>query len=298
MPILIAAVVVVGCLCLLNLLLTFGVIRRLREHTSMLTGVGGSEPPPIGLAAGKPPGAFSAVATSGEEVSGAAGLEVVAFFSSWCSICPERVPPFVEYLSGHHIGAGERPGRRRRGQQHATLVPGPARAGSLARVEPTGGVIYVLQVQGLPQLLLDADERGGERTRTGSPPSRPCASPCGHPTACAARRTVMPGGRPRRRAAEAYHGGRGAGRGGGCLPPRAAFFTPRRYPARTAPAVARGGARRGRACWKCCHPLVRSGRSRAGPSSGSPQRSCSGARPACAGWRIPPSSTASTWPSA
>ena len=40
MPILIAAVVVVGCLCLLDLLLTFGVIRRLREHTSMLTAAG------------------------------------------------------------------------------------------------------------------------------------------------------------------------------------------------------------------------------------------------------------------
>ena len=50
MPILIAAVVVVGGLCLLDLLLTFGVIRRLREHTSMLTGAGG------GLRAGCRPG--------------------------------------------------------------------------------------------------------------------------------------------------------------------------------------------------------------------------------------------------
>ena len=159
MPILIAAVVVVGCLCLLDLLLTFGVIRRLREHTSMLTGAGGSEPPPIGLEAGKPPGAFSAVATSGEEVSGAAGLEVVAFFSSWCSICPERVPPFVEYLSRHHM---------RRDSVLAVVAADSSTPPSyldrlaevaLACVEPTGGEIATaFQVQGFPAFfLVDAD---------------------------------------------------------------------------------------------------------------------------------------------
>ena len=36
MPIVIAAVTIVGVLCVLDLLLTFGVIRRLREHTAML----------------------------------------------------------------------------------------------------------------------------------------------------------------------------------------------------------------------------------------------------------------------
>jgi hypothetical protein len=103
MPILTAVVVVVGGLCLLDLLLTFGVIRRLREHTSRLAGVR-VEPPLVGLAAGRTPGGFSAVTTFGEEVTGAAGLRVVAFFSSGCSTCPERVPPFLEYLSRHHIG--------------------------------------------------------------------------------------------------------------------------------------------------------------------------------------------------
>jgi len=38
MAILSAAIVVVGLLCLADLLLTFGVIRRLREHTEQLTG--------------------------------------------------------------------------------------------------------------------------------------------------------------------------------------------------------------------------------------------------------------------
>jgi hypothetical protein len=103
MPILIAAVVVVGGLCLLDLLLTFGVIRRLREHTNMLAAGRGADPP-VGLAAGMSPGAFTASTISGEVVTGTTGLRVVAFFSPWCKSCPERVPPFLEYLSSHRIG--------------------------------------------------------------------------------------------------------------------------------------------------------------------------------------------------
>ena len=103
MPVLIAAVVVVGGLCLLDLLLTFGVIRRLREHTSMLAARGETNPP-VGLAEGLSPGAFTASTISGEVVAGTTGLRVVAFFSPWCKSCPERVPPFLEYLSSHRIG--------------------------------------------------------------------------------------------------------------------------------------------------------------------------------------------------
>src|SRR5215469_2938250 len=102
MPILIAAVVAVGALCLLDLLLTFGVIRRLREHSNVLAGA--VDPGMIGVPPGEAPGAFSAVTTSGEEVTGTAGLRVVAFLSSSCSACPERVPPFTEYLARHRIG--------------------------------------------------------------------------------------------------------------------------------------------------------------------------------------------------
>lgn len=159
MPILIAAVVVVGGLCLLDLLLTFGVIRRLREHTSLLTGTRGSEPPPVGLAAGNAPGAFSAVTTFGEEVTGAVGLRVAAFFSSWCSTCPERVPPFVEYLSRHHIGRDSVLAVV--AADNSTPAPYLEQLAdvALACVEPTGGEIAkAFQVAGFPAFfLLDAD---------------------------------------------------------------------------------------------------------------------------------------------
>lgn len=102
MPILIAAVAIVGVLCLLDLLLTFGVIRRLREHTQMLTTLASPPPDAFGLPAGELPVAFSTVTTEGEAVTGPAGLALVAFFST-CSVCPERVSPFADYLHGQRV---------------------------------------------------------------------------------------------------------------------------------------------------------------------------------------------------
>ena len=128
MPVLIAAVVAAGGLCLLNLLMTFGVIRRLREHTAILAGIRGSEDM-FGLQAGQSPGAFSAVTIAGNTVSNATSLRMIAFLSSFCSVCPERVPPFVEYLSGHRIGPGQRADCGRRQHHRPPAVPGPARRG-------------------------------------------------------------------------------------------------------------------------------------------------------------------------
>lgn len=104
MALLAAIVIVVGVLCLLNLLLIFGVIRRLREHAEMIARAGSAGPAsPLGLRAGESPGSFSALTSDGEAVPGAAGLAVVAFFSTSCSMCPERVPPFTEYLGRHGV---------------------------------------------------------------------------------------------------------------------------------------------------------------------------------------------------
>lgn len=103
MPVLAAAVAIVGVLCLLNLLLTFGVIRRLREHTQLIANTRAAAPPLTSLVAGEQVDDFTAVATDGESLSGPAGLHVVGFFSSSCSACPERVEPFVNYLAAHRI---------------------------------------------------------------------------------------------------------------------------------------------------------------------------------------------------
>jgi hypothetical protein len=98
-----SAVALVGVLCLLNLLLMLGVIRRLREHGEMISRVGMTEMPVIGLTPGERVAAFSAVTTGGQSLTSESGLRVAAFFSSSCSICPERAAPFADYLSGHRV---------------------------------------------------------------------------------------------------------------------------------------------------------------------------------------------------
>lgn len=106
MPYLAVTVAVVGVLCVLNLLLTTGVIRRLREHTELLSTRGG-EPPYEIIAAGERPGEFAATDVDGlpvrrDDVEGSA---VVAFFSPDCPACTEGLPGFVEF-------AGRFPGGR------------------------------------------------------------------------------------------------------------------------------------------------------------------------------------------
>jgi len=106
MAILVAAIGLVGLLCLADLLLTFGVIRRLREHTEQLAGLRGQDAPVHGLPYGATPEAFTALTASGERLTGPAGLRVVAFFAAGCSACPERVPAFLAYLSVTEVTRG------------------------------------------------------------------------------------------------------------------------------------------------------------------------------------------------
>jgi hypothetical protein len=107
MSILVVAVVIVGVLCLTDLLLTFGIIRRLREHTALLSQHGGADVPVIGLAVGEVPAAFAVPTTDEQLLTGPDGLHLVAFFSSSCSICPKRVPPFTDYVRTNHFRRDE-----------------------------------------------------------------------------------------------------------------------------------------------------------------------------------------------
>ncbi|GAA2292446.1 hypothetical protein GCM10010149_45100 [Nonomuraea roseoviolacea subsp. roseoviolacea] len=94
----IAAVVAMlaALLGVLNLALMLGVIRRLREHTELLSRA------PEGTASigrGEAVDAFDAVTVDGETVSRESLLDgsVVAFFSATCAPCQERLPKFVAY---------------------------------------------------------------------------------------------------------------------------------------------------------------------------------------------------------
>lgn len=108
MTVLIGAVTIVGVLCLIDLLLTLGTIRRLREHTMIIGRIRQGGYPVVSVSAlgdGASPQQFTAVTTDGVEVGGPAGLSIVAFFSTTCPVCPERAPAFAEYVRSHH---GER----------------------------------------------------------------------------------------------------------------------------------------------------------------------------------------------
>jgi len=105
MTVLICAVTIVGVLCLIDLLLTLGAIRRLREHTMIIGRIRLSGYPVASVSAlrdGASPQQFRAVTTDGIEVAGPSGLSVVAFFSTTCPVCPERVPAFADYVRNRH----------------------------------------------------------------------------------------------------------------------------------------------------------------------------------------------------
>jgi hypothetical protein len=95
---LIAAVVVVGLLCVLDLILTLGVIRRLREHTELLANMGGGGGPPA-VAIGEEIGEFATFTVDGESLSREhlADDTLVAFLSPDCSPCHEKLPKIVEF---------------------------------------------------------------------------------------------------------------------------------------------------------------------------------------------------------
>jgi hypothetical protein len=98
---------VLALICLLNLTLTIGVIRRLREHAGLLRPAdelgraqgGGTPPEPV---VGKPVGDFSVTTVDGDELDRAKLAEstLVGFFSPGCQPCAELRPAFIEYAVG------------------------------------------------------------------------------------------------------------------------------------------------------------------------------------------------------
>ncbi|MGW3562306.1 hypothetical protein ACWDSL_00100 [Streptomyces sp. NPDC000941] len=85
---LVAAVVLIGLLCLFDLLLTFAVLRRLREHTAEL-GRLGAQP------------TFTAydpqvlVGIKAPDLAAESGTRLVAFFDADCEACHEHAPEFA-----------------------------------------------------------------------------------------------------------------------------------------------------------------------------------------------------------
>ena len=158
MPLLIGGVVLAVALTLLNLVLMIGVIRRLREHTGLLSARGDTAD--ILLGVGETPDDFTAATTDGGHVSRETliGEQLVGFLSPGCGPCTEILPRFVERAAV----AG-------RANALAVFALGSEDAdGLVAQLEPVARVVVerdddsvsrAFKVRGFPALcLLNADK--------------------------------------------------------------------------------------------------------------------------------------------
>ncbi len=170
MAYLVAFVVLIGMACGVNLLLTFGVVRRLREHSELLAGtprmVDDDPPVPVGSVVGK----FSVTTVDGEAISRDSldGGTVVGFFSPGCGPCEELLPRFAEYAASQAGG----------GRRVVAVVTAPdveaevvaARLTPVARVVAdgtfSGPMSAAFGVRGYPALCIVGD--GGTVTASGS----------------------------------------------------------------------------------------------------------------------------------
>jgi thiol-disulfide isomerase/thioredoxin len=159
MAILTAAVVVLGILCVLDLLLSFGIIRRLREQNETLRSVQNQAAavaePDIALPAGSEVCRFSTTTVTGTPLSNADTADsrlLVGFFSPGCVPCKERIPEFIEYAARFEgrviaVAAGS-------AEETADMV---AQLGEVAEVvlEQTGGPLHkAFEATGYPALCL------------------------------------------------------------------------------------------------------------------------------------------------
>jgi thiol-disulfide isomerase/thioredoxin len=94
------AVALVAVLCVVDLVLTLGVVRRLRDHGGRLAVLSGLGPDEQTI---RPPGAavdpFTATSLAGAPVSieDLAEPTLVGFFSPDCPSCEEKLPAFLAY---------------------------------------------------------------------------------------------------------------------------------------------------------------------------------------------------------
>jgi thiol-disulfide isomerase/thioredoxin len=161
-----AAVVIVGVLCALDLVLTLGVIRRLRDHTdrlsTMASDTGEHHDPDMMLPKGATVGGFSALTTDSEAVALELidGPTLVGFFSPSCEPCKEHAPQFASFAAAMPGGRSRVlavvVGEREDAEEFVGTLGGVARV----VVEPSRGPLSkAFRVDGFPAVGL-VDEHG------------------------------------------------------------------------------------------------------------------------------------------
>lgn len=141
MPLLSAAVVLVGVLCLFDLVLTLGVVRRLRDHTERLSAMLAAPEETALAKPGDDVKPFTTTTVDGEAISDADFTDptLVAVFSPDCPACETQVAPFVDY---------------------ARTFPGGAERTVVVIASETAGGRYRREVDGLGRIVTEAELRG------------------------------------------------------------------------------------------------------------------------------------------
>jgi thiol-disulfide isomerase/thioredoxin len=158
MPYLAAAVVLVGVIAVLDLLLTVGVVRRLREQADALRELRQASDSDadveVILPAGRTVAEFSAGTVSGRTLSrdGLTGTTLVGFFSPHCEPCRDQLPDFLAYAAGFDgavvaVAAGEP-------AETASLVAELAAVAEVVTQPENGPLEKAFGVRGYPALCL------------------------------------------------------------------------------------------------------------------------------------------------
>jgi hypothetical protein len=98
MPFLVAAVVLLAVLCLLNMMITFAVLRRLRSHEERLAARPAGRSSGVDALVGRELPEFDATSTAGAAVSRSDLLgqaRVLGVFSATCEPCHEQARAFA-----------------------------------------------------------------------------------------------------------------------------------------------------------------------------------------------------------
>jgi hypothetical protein len=162
----VVAVVALSLICLLDLVLTVGVVRRLREHAAALDELTGA-PAEVMKPAGTSIADYAATTVDGEPIAREllAGPTLVGFFSPRCGPCRERLPEFVARAAGTPAGrvlavvvGNDRDGAA--GGDGQAMVAALAGAAPVVLERPGGAVGTAFGVRGFPAFgLVDASGR-------------------------------------------------------------------------------------------------------------------------------------------
>lgn len=151
MELLVAGLLLVGALVVLDLVLTLGVVRRLREHATLIEQAldGGAGVADFMLPVGSPLPELRATTVDGGAVPDA-GPMLIGFFSPGCRACVERLPGFVEYaraFDGRVLGVAVGP------PDDVADIVAALRPVADVVVEPSQGPLATaLQVKGFPAM--------------------------------------------------------------------------------------------------------------------------------------------------